>query len=59
MSSFVLREFWERTTTPIYNTETGELIDNKVMKANRHLEVEYFDVYKDAIWVKLESDDEE
>lgn len=59
MSSFVLREFWERTTTPIYNTETGELIDNKVMKANRHLEVEHFDVYKDAIWVKLESDDEE
>lgn len=59
MSSFVLREFWERTTTPIYNIVTGELIDGKVMKANRHLEVDYFDFYKDGIGVKLESEDEE
>ena len=59
MSSFVLREFWERTATPLYNTETGELIDAKVMKVNRHLEVEYFDFYKDGIGVKLESEGEE
>lgn len=59
MSSFVLREFWERTSTPLYNRLTGELIDDKVMKANRHLEVEDFDLYKDGIGVKLEQEDEE
>lgn len=59
MSGFTLREFWKRTATPIYNIETGKLIDAKVMKMNRHLEVEYFDFCKDGIGVKLESEGEE
>ena len=56
---FTLDEFWGKCMEPIYNLETGELIDAKKMKENKDLEVLTFWVCKDGIGVKLENEDME
>lgn len=44
---------------PVYNLETGELIDAKKLKENKDLEVLTFWICKDGIGVKLENEDME
>lgn len=43
---------------PVYNLETGELIDAKKLKENKDLEVTAFWICKDGIGVKLEREEE-
>lgn len=44
---------------PVYDLETGELIDAKKLKENKDLEVLTFWACKDGIGVKLENEDME
>lgn len=56
---FSLKEFWDRCMEPVYDLETGELIDAKKLKENKDLEVLTFWICKDGIGVKLENEDME
>ena len=56
---FTLKEFWERCMDPVYNADTGELIDSEKMLENKDLEVLSFWICKDGIGVKLENEDME
>lgn len=42
---FTLQEFWERSLCPIFDAKTGKRIDDKVMLANKDLEVINFEVF--------------
>lgn len=59
MDKFTLEEFWLRSMEPVYNLDTGELIDTTKMDENRNIEVVAFWIYKDGIGVKLENEDME
>lgn len=67
---FTLQEFWERSRCPIFDAKTGKRIDDKVMLANKDLEVLSFEPISsfdarlkiwvvDGIAVTLESEDDE
>lgn len=56
---FTLKEFWLRSMEPVYNLDTGELINATKMNEGRNLEVVAFWAYKDGIGVKLENEDME
>ena len=56
---FSLKEFCDRCMEPVYDLETGELIDAKKLKESKDLEVLTFWVCKDGIGVKLENEDME
>lgn len=44
---------------PVYNADTGELINSEKMLENKDLEVLSFWICKDGIGVKLENEDME
>lgn len=56
---FTLKEFWEKCMDPVYNADTGELINSEKMLENKDLEVTEFWICKDGIGVKLENEDME
>lgn len=67
---FTLQEFWERCDCLVFDAKTGEQIDDKVMLANKDLEVLSFEPKSsydkrlkmwtvDGIAVTLESEDDE
>ena len=56
---FTLQEFWERCMEPVYNADTGELINSEKMLENKDLEVLSFWNRSDGISVKLENEDME
>ena len=59
---FTLQEFWEKCMDPVYNADTGELIDSEKMLENKDLEVLAFWIRSDGIYgisVKLENEDME
>ena len=59
MDKFTLEEFWLRCMEPVYNLDTGELINATKMNEGRNLEVVEFWVRNDGIGVKLKSEDME
>lgn len=59
MDKFTLEEFWLRSMEPVYNLDTGELIDATKMNEGRNLEVVAFWICKDGIGVKLGNEDME
>ncbi len=69
-TEFTLGQFWERSVCPIFDAKTRRRIDDKVMLANKDLEVLSFEPISsydtrlkmwavDGIAVTLESEDDE
>ena len=69
-TEFNLEQFWERCDCLVFDAKTGKQIDDKVMLANKDLEVLSFEPKSsydkrlkmwvvDGIKVTLESEDEE
>lgn len=57
MDKFTLEEFWLRSMEPVYNLDTGELINATKMEEGRNLEVAAFWICKDGIGVKLQEEE--
>ena len=57
MDKFTLEEFWLRSMEPVYNLDTGELINATKMNEGRDLEVVAFWACKGGIGVKLENEE--
>lgn len=60
--NFTLKEFWERCMEPVYNADTGELINSEKMLENKDRQVLSFWMHFDGIYggisVKMGSEEE-